>query len=78
MLFGLTRDFMQQDGIYMILGEPEGIPEEKLNLIQARMLMNTDIPHHLRLLLREIDMKVTMEYAVLRKKCLVIYSKERS
>lgn len=70
MLFGLTRDFIQQDGIYMILGEPEGIHAEKLNLIQARMLMNTDIPHHLRLLLREIDMKVTMEYAVLRKKML--------
>lgn len=70
MLFGLTHDFIQQDGIYMILGEPEGIPAEKLNLIQARMLMNTDIPHHLRLLLREIDMKVTMEYAVLRKKML--------
>ncbi|AWV32167.1 DUF6382 domain-containing protein [Paenibacillus sp. FSL H7-0716] len=69
-MFGLTRDFIQQDGIYMILGEPEGIAAEKLNLIQARMLMNTDIPHHLRLLLREIDMKVTMEYAVLRKKML--------
>ncbi|MNO35532.1 FHA domain protein [compost metagenome] len=70
MLFGLTRDFMQQDGIYMMLGEPEGMPASRLNMVQARMLMNTDIPHHLRLLLREIDLKVTMEYAVLRKKML--------
>jgi hypothetical protein len=69
-LFGLTRDFMQQDGIFMMLGEPEGMPVSKLNMVQARMLMNTDIPHHLRLLLREIDLKVTMEYAVLRKKML--------
>jgi hypothetical protein len=61
---------MQQDGIYMMLGEPEGMPVGKLNMVQARMLMNTDIPHHLRLLLREIDLKVTMEYAVLRKKML--------
>lgn len=70
MLYGLSRDFMQQDGIYMMLGEPEGMPVGKLNMVQARMLMNTDIPHHLRLLLREIDLKVTMEYAVLRKKML--------
>ncbi|WP_419885932.1 DUF6382 domain-containing protein [Paenibacillus sp. B-A-8] len=70
MLYGLTRDFIQQDGIYMMLGEPEGMPVSKLNMVQARMLMNTDIPHHLRLLLREIDLKVTMEYAVLRKKML--------
>jgi hypothetical protein len=61
---------MQQDGVYMMLGEPEGMPTSRLNMVQARMLMNTDIPHHLRLLLREIDLKVTMEYAVLRKKML--------
>lgn len=77
-MYGLTRDFIQQDGIYMMLGEPEGMPVSKLNMVQARMLMNTDIPHHLRLLLREIDLKVTMEYAVLRKKCSVICSKVRS
>lgn len=70
MLYGLTRDFMQQDGIYMMLGEPEGMPVGKLNMVQARMLMNTEIPHHLRLLLREVDLKVTLEYAVLRKKML--------
>lgn len=69
-MFGLTRDFMQQDGIHMLLGEPEGMPVGRLNMVQARMLMNTDIPHHLRLLLREIDLKVTLEYAVLRKKML--------
>jgi hypothetical protein len=61
---------MQQDGVYMMLGEPEGMPASRLNMVQARMLMNTDIPHHLRMLLREIDLKVTMEYAVLRKKML--------
>lgn len=70
MLYGLTRDFIQQDGIYMMLGEPEGMPVGRLNMVQARMLMNTDIPHHLRLLLREVDLKVTLEYAVLRKKML--------
>ncbi len=69
-MFGLTRDFIQQDGIYMMLGEPEGMPVGKLNMVQARMLMNTDIPHHLRLLLREIDLKITLEYAVSRKKML--------
>lgn len=61
---------MQQDGIHMMLSEPDGMPVSKLNMVQARMLMNTDIPHHLRLLLREIDMKVTLEYAVSRKKML--------
>ncbi|ASA19555.1 DUF6382 domain-containing protein [Paenibacillus donghaensis] len=69
-MFGLTRDFMQQDGIYMMLGEPGGLPADRLNRVQARMLMNAGIPQHLRLLLKEVDMRITLEYAVSRKKML--------
>lgn len=68
-MFGLSRDFIQQDGISMLLGKREGLPAEELNMVQARMLMN-GIPYHLRLLLREIDLHVTLEYAVARRKML--------
>lgn len=69
-MFGLERDFVQQDGITMLLGKPEGLAAGELNMVQARMLMNTGIPHHLRLLLREIDLQVTLEYTVSRRKML--------
>ncbi|MFC3748497.1 DUF6382 domain-containing protein [Paenibacillus sp. GCM10012306] len=70
MLFGLTRDFMQKDGISMMLGVPEGLRAERLNMVQVRMLMNSEIPHHLRLQLKEIDLRVTLEYGLSRKKML--------
>lgn len=70
MLFGLSRDFIQQDGISMQLGDPAGLSAAELNMVQARMLMSTGIPHHLRLLLREVDLQVTLEYAVSRRKML--------
>ncbi|WP_249897112.1 DUF6382 domain-containing protein [Paenibacillus sp. PK3_47] len=70
MVFGLSRDFIQQDGISMLLGKPDGLPAEELNMVQARMLMNSGIPYHVRLLLREIDLDVTLEYAVSRRRML--------
>ncbi|ULO06466.1 FHA domain-containing protein [Paenibacillus sp. 19GGS1-52] len=70
MLFGLNRDFMQQDGIFMTLGKHDSLRADKLNMVQARMLMNSSIPHHLRLLLKEMDLDITLEYAVSRKKML--------
>lgn len=69
-MFGLERDFVQQDGITMLLDRPEGLTAGELNMVQARMLMNTGIPHHLRLLLREIDLQVRLEYTVARRKML--------
>lgn len=69
-MFGLSRDFIQQDGISMLLGRADGLSAAELNGVQARMLMNTAIPHHLRLLLREIDLQVTLEYTVSRRKML--------
>ncbi|MHA6531169.1 DUF6382 domain-containing protein [Paenibacillus sp. BAC0078] len=69
-MFGLSRDFVQQDGFSMLLSKPEGLRVAELNMVQARMLMNTGIPHHLRLLLREIDLQVTLEYALSRRKML--------
>ncbi|OBZ11537.1 hypothetical protein A8L34_14350 [Bacillus sp. FJAT-27264] len=69
-MFGLTRDFMQKDGISMMLGVPEGLRAEQLNMVQVRMLMNSEIPHHLRLQLKEIDLRITLEYGLSRKKML--------
>ncbi|MFF2017595.1 DUF6382 domain-containing protein [Paenibacillus sp. NPDC058177] len=69
-MFGLTRDFMQKDGISMLLGVSEGLRAERLNMVQVRMLMNSEIPHHLWLQLKEIDLRVTLEYGLSRKKML--------
>ncbi|WP_339254233.1 DUF6382 domain-containing protein [Paenibacillus sp. FSL P2-0136] len=69
-MFGLERDFIQQDGITMLLGKSGGLSAGELNMVQARMLMTSGIPHHLRLLLREIDLQVTLEYTVARRKML--------
>ncbi|MEK3902780.1 DUF6382 domain-containing protein [Paenibacillus sp. FSL R7-0179] len=69
-MFGLERDFIQQDGITMLLDRSGGLSAGELNMVQARMLMASGIPHHLRLLLREIDLKVTLEYTVARRKML--------
>ncbi|ETT65201.1 FHA domain-containing protein [Paenibacillus sp. FSL R7-277] len=69
-MFGLERDFIQQDGITMLLGRSGGLSAGELNMVQARMLMTSGIPHHLRLLLREIDLQVTLEYTVARRKML--------
>lgn len=69
-MFGLSRDFVQQDGFSMLLSKSEGLRAGELNMVQARMLMNTGIPHHLRLLLREIDLQITLEYTLSRRKML--------
>ncbi|AIQ16392.1 hypothetical protein H70357_06685 [Paenibacillus sp. FSL H7-0357] len=69
-MFGLSRDFVQQDGISLLLGKPDGLSAGELNMVQARMLMNSGIPYHLRLLLREIDLQVTLEYSLSRRKML--------
>ncbi|MDT3426037.1 hypothetical protein J2Z22_001557 [Paenibacillus forsythiae] len=69
-MFGLTRDFVQQEGIRMVLGGQEGIPVSQLNTVQSRMLSSLSIPHHLRLFLKEVDLSVTLEYSVSGKKLL--------
>ncbi|WP_342477104.1 FHA domain-containing protein [Paenibacillus sp. FSL H7-0350] len=69
-MFGLERDFIQQDGITMLLGRSGGLSAGELNMVQARMLMTSGIPYHLRLLLREIDLQVTLEYTLARRKML--------
>ncbi|CQR53624.1 DUF6382 domain-containing protein [Paenibacillus riograndensis] len=69
-MFGLSRDFVQRDGISMLLSRPGGLKPDELNMVQARMLMNIGIPHHLRLQLKEINLQVTLDYALSRRKML--------
>ncbi|MDQ0195510.1 DUF6382 domain-containing protein [Paenibacillus wynnii] len=54
----------------MVLDEPDGLSVGKLNKVQTRMMVNTKIPNHLKLYLKEIDLRVTLEYAVTGKKML--------
>ncbi|WP_410513880.1 DUF6382 domain-containing protein [Paenibacillus sp. BR2-3] len=54
----------------MVLDEPDGLPAGKLNRVQLRMMLGASIPNHLRLYLKEIDLKVRLEYAVSGKRML--------
>ncbi|WP_151732990.1 DUF6382 domain-containing protein ['Paenibacillus yunnanensis' Narsing Rao et al. 2020] len=69
-MFGLSSDFIQQDGITMLLGRQGGLSRGEIHPVQASMLMNSDIPNHLRLQLREIDLQITLEYTVGRRRML--------
>lgn len=69
-MFRFSRDFVRQDGVRMVLGGQEGIPASCLNPVQSRMLSSLEIPHHLRLYLKEMDLNVTLEYPVSGKKLL--------
>ncbi|MNB81386.1 FHA domain protein [compost metagenome] len=69
-MFGLTRDFTRHEGMRMVLGVQEEISASRIHSIQSRMLTTLDIPHHLRLFIKEIDMNVTLEYHVSGKKLL--------
>lgn len=69
-MFGLQCDFIQQDGISMLLRSPSGLTAEQMNMVQVRMLMGSSIGHHLRLMLREVDLQITLEYAVSCRKML--------
>lgn len=70
MLFGLTCDFIQRDGICMKLDEPGGLSADKLNRVQLQMMVSSMIPNHLRLYLKELDLKISLEYALSGKKML--------
>ncbi|KOP66778.1 hypothetical protein AMS62_17200 [Bacillus sp. FJAT-18019] len=69
-MFGLKADFKQNGGTIMVMDRPEGIPSTDLNHVQLGMIRSSKIPHLLRLHIKEVDFRVTLEYDITGKKML--------
>lgn len=69
-MFGLKADFMQNGGTIMVLDRDEGIQSAELNHVQLGMIRSSRIPHFLKLHMKEVDYKVTLEYDITGKKML--------
>ncbi|MGG4340894.1 DUF6382 domain-containing protein [Paenibacillus lautus] len=69
-MLGLKADFMQNGGTIMVLDRAEGIQSSELNHVQLGMIRSSRIPHFLKLHMKEVDYKVTLEYDITGKKML--------
>lgn len=69
-MFGLSRDFIQNGGNYMVLSSPEGIPSSELSRVQTNMITAAKVPHLLPLHMKEVDFKVSLQYDITNKKML--------
>lgn len=61
---------MQNGGTIMVLDRAEGIQSSELNHVQLGMIRSSRIPHFLKLHMKEVDYKVTLEYDITGKKML--------
>lgn len=69
-MYGLTRDFVQNGGTFMILDRPEGLLSSHLSQVQLGMIRSSRIPHLLLLHTKELDLRITLEYNITGKKML--------
>lgn len=69
-MFGLTRDFVQNGGTFMVLDLPEGLVSGHLSQVQLGMIRSSRIPHFLPLHTKELDFHVTLEYNITGKRML--------
>lgn len=69
-MLGLETDFVQNDRTMMILDREQGIRADELNEVQLGMIRSSSIPHFLKLHIKEVDYKITMEYDITGKKML--------
>lgn len=67
---GLSRDFIHNDRVLMIVGKKEGIASSDLSQVQVNMIMHNDIPGHLRMQMRDIDGTITFSYDITGRKML--------
>lgn len=66
----LTRDFIQHDGTFMVIGPAEGYRPDELNNIELSMISASRIARFLPLRLKEMDLRVTLQYDITGKKML--------
>ncbi|MGN7168823.1 DUF6382 domain-containing protein [Paenibacillus cellulositrophicus] len=69
-LESLTRDFIQHDGTFMVIGPAEGYRPDELNNIELSMISASRIARFLPLRLKEMDLRVTLQYDITGKKML--------
>lgn len=69
-MMGLSRDFMQQGGTYMVLSDSSGIGSDELSKVEVAMIGASRIPRLLPLHVKEVDLRVTLWYDITEKKML--------
>ncbi|MBB3129586.1 hypothetical protein FHS19_004261 [Paenibacillus rhizosphaerae] len=69
-LESLTRDFIHHDGTFMVIGPAEGYSPDELNNIELSMISASRIARFLPLRLKEMDLRVTLQYDITGKKML--------
>lgn len=69
-MLGFKTDFVQNGRTMMILDREQGIRAGELNEVQLGMIRSSSIPHFLKLHIKEVDYKITMEYDITGKKML--------
>lgn len=71
-MMGLSRDFMQQGGTYMVLSDSSGIGSDELSKVEVAMIGASRIPRLLPLHVKEVDLRVTLWYDITEKRCCPI------
>lgn len=67
---GLSRDFIHNDRVLMIVEKMGGVASSDLSQVQVNMIMHNDIPGHLRMQIRDIDGTITFSYDITGRKML--------
>lgn len=69
-MFGLTRDFVEQGGTFMVLDRPGGLKTSHLSQVQLGMIRSSRIPCFLPMHTKELDLCVTLQYNITGKRML--------
>lgn len=69
-MFGLTRDFVEQGGTFMVLDRPEGLMSIHLSQVQMGMIRSSRIPNFLPMHTKELDFRVSLQYNITGKRML--------
>lgn len=69
-MFGLTRDFVEQGGTFMVLDRQEGLMSNDLSQVQLGMIRSSRIPCFLPMHTKELDLSVTLQYNITGKRML--------
>ncbi|OMC71843.1 MULTISPECIES: DUF6382 domain-containing protein [unclassified Paenibacillus] len=67
---GLSRDFIHNDRVLMIVEKQGGMASSDLSQVQVNMIMHNEIPGHLRMQIRDIDGTITFSYDITGRKML--------
>ncbi|MCC3381863.1 DUF6382 domain-containing protein [Paenibacillus farraposensis] len=69
-MFGLSRDFVLNGGIFMILNKEGGLKTDDLNSVQTGMMTGNRIPGLLELRIKEVDFQVELHYDISGRRML--------